>query len=136
MFAGEVIGLGLDDPEPQDDISLGGVEFGVKETWKGVSERSVVLYGQGEGYGTLVTNTCDVVFDRGKSYLVYAYSRGEDGSGHLETNVCTPTKPLAEAEKDLRALGSPTATLPDTGGFVSSKDLGFLVVVLATNLVL
>ena len=136
VFAGEVIGLGLDDPDPQDDIPLGGVEFGVRETWKGLSERSVVVYGQGEGYGTSVTNTCDVVFDRGKNYLVYAFSRGEDGSGLLGTNVCTPTKPLAEAGKDLQTLGSPTAMLPDTGGFVSLKKLGFLVVAFATNLVL
>src|SRR5215207_662929 len=125
VFAGEVIGLGLDDPDPQDNIPLGGVEFSVNEAWKGVSERSVVIYGQGEGYGTSVINTCDVVFDRGKNYLVYASSGGEDSSGLLGTNACTPTKPLAEAEKDLQALGEPTATLPDTGGFVSLKRLGF-----------
>jgi hypothetical protein len=43
---------------------------------------------------------------------------------------------VADAEKDLQTLGSPTAMLSDTGGFVSLKELGFLVVAFATNLVL
>ena len=118
VFSGEVATLGIDDPNPQDDLPLGGVEFSVEKSWKGVSKGSVVIYGQGESYGTSVTNSCDVEFERGGSYLVYAYSSGENGP--LGTDVCTATKPLARAEADLRALGPPAIQLPDTGGLVVS----------------
>jgi hypothetical protein len=35
VFSGEVVGLGVDDPNPQDNVPLGGVKFRVKESWKG-----------------------------------------------------------------------------------------------------
>jgi hypothetical protein len=123
VFSGEVVSLGAEDPEPQDGTPLGGVEFRVKESWKGVSDGSVIIYGQGEGYfgeagegEMVVVNSCAVTFERGESYLVYAYRVGEKAGGHLETDVCTATKPLSDAGADLRALGSLTTGLPDTGG--------------------
>lgn len=123
VFSGEVVGFGAEDPEPQDDTPLGGVEFRVKESWKGVSDGSVIIYGQGEGYfgevgegEMVVVNSCAVTFEQGESYLVYAYRAGENAGGHLETDICTATKPLSDAGADLRALGSTTTGLPDTGG--------------------
>jgi hypothetical protein len=123
-----VVDLGVEDPNPQDDVPLGGVEFSVKESWKGVSERSVVIYGQGESYWTSVINSCDIEFERGRSYLVYAYSKGENGP--LGTDICTATKPLAGAEADLRTLGPPTATLPDTGGSAALLNNATTIVVI------
>ena len=42
---------------------------------------------------------CGYKFERGASYLVYAYP-GENGS-HLYTSVCTRTRPAARADEDL-----------------------------------
>lgn len=122
VFSGEVVDLGAEDPQPRDDTPLGGVEFRVKEAWKGVSDGAAIIYGQGEGYfgedaeGRIVISSCAVTFERGESYLVYAYRSGEKADGYLETDACTATKPLSDAGKDLRVLGPPTTALPDTGG--------------------
>jgi hypothetical protein len=121
VFSGEVVGLGAEDPQPRDGTPLGGVEFRVKESWKGVSDSSVIIYGQGEGYfgevgEEVVINSCAVTFEQDESYLVYAYRGGENASGPLGTDICTATKPLSDAGADLRALGPPTTGLPDTGG--------------------
>lgn len=123
VFSGEVTGFGAEDPNPRDDVPLGGVRFGVEAWWKGISGNTAVIHGQGQGYfGTaeegemLVLNTCDVTFERGSSYLVYAYHGEGDGDETLRTDICTATKHLSDADEDLRVLGSPSATLPDTGG--------------------
>jgi hypothetical protein len=131
VFSGEVVGLGAEDPEPRDDTPLGGVEFRVKESWKGVSDGSVIIYGQGEGYfgeagegEMVVVNSCAVTFEQGESYLVYAYRGGEKAGGHLETDICTATKPLSDAGADLRVLDATTTVLPDTGGPAPLRDRG------------
>jgi hypothetical protein len=131
VFSGEVVGLGAEDPQPRDGTPLGGVEFRVKESWKGVSDGAAIIYGQGEGYfgearegDMVVVNSCAVTFEQGESYLVYAYRRGENAGGPLGTDICTATKPLADAEADLRVLGPPTTGLPDTGGPAPLRDRG------------
>jgi hypothetical protein len=130
VFSGEVLDIEENELAPGPGPPLGRVTFDVREAWKGVSEESIVVYGQGNEV------SCGIDFEKDRSYLVYAY-RSSDGPGdHLETGFCNATKPLAEAEADLLMLRSTSATLPDTGGFVSLKRLGFLVVALATNLVL
>lgn len=118
VFMGEVISLGAGDLNPGDDVPLGGAKFGIKESWKGISGNSTVIYGFGatEGGGMLVETSCDVTFERGDSYLVYANREKEEGDEILYTDICTATKPLSDAEEDLRVLGSPSSTLPDTGG--------------------
>ncbi len=45
--------------------------------------------------------TCSYYFEKGESYLVYAY-KGENISS---TSICTPTKPLTWALNDLKILG-------------------------------
>ena len=119
VFAGEMVRGGIEDPDPEDGTMIGGIRFRVIDAWKGVSGESVVLYGQEAAYyGELeegemvVSSSCAYVFERGERYLVYA-SRNEDG---LQTGACDRTAPLAEAEKDLDALGSPTSRLTETGG--------------------
>ena len=118
VFSGEVRGI-EEGVTPDGALSgtVGGTEatgkvsFAVQDSWKGVTTETVEVYGQGDGVN------CYIVFEEGKSYIVYA-SRGEaaGGSAPLEDNECGATKPLADAERDLRVLGSPPSTLPDTGG--------------------
>ena len=94
-----------------------------------MSGGSVVVYGQGDEV------SCGIDFQEGQSYLVFAYGGGEGHEDPLQTDFCTQTQQLS-TEIATRMLGPPTATLPDTGGFVSLKKLGFMVVAFATNLVL
>jgi len=114
---------GIEDPDPEDGTMVGGIQFRVIEAWEGVPGESVVLYGQDAAYyGELeegemvVSSSCAYVFERGERYLVYA-SRYEDG---LQTGACDRTAPLAEAEKDLDALGPPADRLAETGGLPPS----------------
>lgn len=120
VFSGEMVRGGIEDPDPEDGVMLGGIEFQVIESWKGVSGESAVVYGQDTAYygeleegDTVVVSSCAYPFEEGRSYLIYA-SRYEDG---FQVGGCDRTTSLAGAEKDLRVLGPPAAdALPDTGG--------------------
>ena len=119
VFAGEMIRSGIEDPAPKDGNMMGGIEFRVDESWKGVSGDSVVVYGQDIAYygkleeGKMYTgNSCAYPFEKDESYLVYA-TRYEDG---FRVEGCSGTAPLADAKGDLRVLGSSTDQLPETGG--------------------
>jgi hypothetical protein len=87
-------------------LGLGPVTFKIQEAWKGVSGNSVVVYGQGPGA------SCGIDFERGETYLVYAYRTG----GDLGTDFCGRTKPLSFAGSDVSALNASRGSLPDTGG--------------------
>ncbi len=119
VFAGEMVRGGLEDPDPADGMMIGGVEFRVIDAWKGVSGDSAVLYGQEMVYygeieegGMVTSSSCAYIFVKGGRYLVYA-DRYEDG---FQTLLCDGTKRLKDAGKDLEALDSPLAVLPETGG--------------------
>ena len=118
-FAGEMVRGGIEDPDPQDGNMEGGIEFRVDGSWKGVPGGSAVVYGQDTMYygeleeGKMYTsNSCAYPFEKGERYLVYA-SRYEDG---FRVEGCGRTASLAEAEKDLDALGPPADRLTETGG--------------------
>ena len=74
------------------------VTFELDRVWKGLAEGDRV---------TLTTAadsaTCGYPFEKGKSYLVYAY--GEEGE--LTGTLCSRTALLKEAKEDLEALGEP-----------------------------
>lgn len=119
VFSGEMVRGGVQDPDPEDGTMIGGIEFRVDRSWKGVSGDSAVVYGQATPYygkleeGQMYTeNSCAYLFEKGRSYLIYA-SRYEDG---FQVGGCDRTAPLASADRDLDALGSPTDRLTDTGG--------------------
>ena len=124
VFSGEVVSI-----EPGERAanvspsSLGLVTFEVEDSWKGALEGAVDVYGHGPGA------SCGIKFDEGKSYLVYARRSG--GGDTLQTGLCDSTKPLEQAENDLRLLGSPGGSLPGTGGYgvTSPEDAAMLVAV-------
>jgi hypothetical protein len=129
VFSGEVLDIEENELAPGPGPPLGRVTFDVRASWKGVSGGSVVVYGQGDEV------SCGIDFQEGQSYLVFAYGGGEGHEDPLQTDFCTQTQQLS-TETATQRLGPPTATLPDTGGSVSLKELGFLVVAIVTNLVL
>jgi hypothetical protein len=50
VFVGKAVKNGLEDPNPRDNIMIGGIRFDVEKSWKGVSDDRVDLYGQSESY--------------------------------------------------------------------------------------
>ena len=109
VFAGEVVDVEENFTPGPPGLHLGPVTFDVEEAWKGVSEDPVVV----RGYGIEGEGSCGIGFGEGERYLVYAHRGGESGDGPLATSICEATKPLANAEADLRALGPAELALPE-----------------------
>ena len=78
------------------------VTFEVRKAWKGAKEKKLTLTTPLDGAA------CGFSFgdEPGGEYLVYA-NADPDNPGSLETNICTRTKALAEADSDLKELGAP-----------------------------
>ena len=114
VFSGEVQGIDEGMTAPNGGSIRGKITLDVQESWKGVSANPVDVYGQGDGVN------CYNVFERGETYLVYAARAEERGDEYLKNIACGATKPLADAGADLRLLGSPGGSLPDTGGYGGS----------------
>lgn len=98
VFRGEVIGI------KENSGFLGNgygktVLFAVKETWKGPSEKEFsILTGDGGG-------DCGVAFVIGQDYLVYANLSDMYKEQSWSTTICSPTKELGAATKDLAVFG-------------------------------
>lgn len=110
VFWGEAVGIERQNVTSSAPPFLGQVTFDVREVWKGVSDERVVVYGQG------MEASCGLDFDKGETYLVFAYHVGKGGDGPLETGLCTATGALPNVEAAPAALGPPTGELPGTGG--------------------
>lgn len=92
VFTGTVVSI-----QPSENPLGYLVTFRVERTWKGTQCREVTVFtGQGDF-------DCGYPFQSGQSYLVYA----DRSKGQLATNICSRTKPTAEAGEDLTALGTP-----------------------------
>ncbi len=121
VFSGVVLDVYIDYEEVESDFIRGPdnqpasllqpyglVTFDVEESWKGVSEEPVVVR------DSELSTSCDIGFQEGERYLVYA-SYGEQGpAGPLSTHACDGTKPLSNAGADLEALGPAELVLPET----------------------
>ena len=81
VFSGEVT-----------ELSDTRVKLRVERLWKGDLGGEVTLPNGG--------SSCYFGFRLGETYLVYAYER----EGVLRTDICTLTKRMAEAEKDIPIL--------------------------------
>ena len=91
VFTGTVLGI-----TQEDNRRL--VRLRVEEAWKGARcEEVTITTGLGD-------SDCGYAFQEGQAYLIYA----DKQRGRLSTNLCTRTKPAAEAGEDLAALGAPT----------------------------
>jgi hypothetical protein len=117
VFSGKV--LEIDGPPSVPHVPSAGSEtvtFRVSESWKGPG-----------GEGTLDVKTpasgvsCGYHFEEGQEYLVYAYGKGEP----LKTSVCSGTKHLSKADKDLAVLGN--GEEPKDGGEEALNDTSGVV---------
>jgi hypothetical protein len=94
VFAGKVTSVEEKGHQKQ-------VTFEVRRSWKGIAGDTVMV--------TTASHSaaCGFNFEVQKEYLVYG-SKGENAE-FLSTNICTRTKPLAQARDDLAELGEGTA---------------------------
>lgn len=79
--------------------------FYVDTTWKGVSKDTVKVLTAAQ------SSACGYKFEEGRSYIVYAYSGGEDSS--LKTSSCSRTASAENALEHFMVLGAgyaPTET--------------------------
>ena len=144
VFAGQVERI---EPAPGPQIALGDpvrVTVRVSRVWEGdVSSTTMIATARSEA-------SCGYEFQAGRDYVIYAREPGTtliNRTAHstmLETGLCSRTRPLAEAQDDLVALGagqipvdapqpSPSLQLAPTGMSVTSTVVAIvaLVVVLA-----
>lgn len=97
VFVGLV--LRSDLVEPVEGVPMREIEFQAFKYWKGELEpfRTVVVSAAG--------TSCDIDFQRGTEYLIYA--KWSDASGELTTFMCWRNPPAATADEDLAELGEP-----------------------------
>jgi hypothetical protein len=69
----------------------------VEKVWKGVEEKNISVFTSSN------SAACGYDFEEGRTYLVYAH--GVNGA-KLSTNICSRTKRLKDARKDLDELGT------------------------------
>jgi hypothetical protein len=76
--------------------------FEADRWWKGRPKREVVLYTDHtrDPDGTEHISDCDVGFEVGREYLIYAYGEGDE----FGTGACSLTKRISRAAKDIKAL--------------------------------
>ncbi|RED55548.1 hypothetical protein [Cohnella lupini] len=71
------------------------VTFKVSEVWKGNIGRQTIVY------TALGSDSCGVEYLKGTEYIVSASLNSKS----METNLCSMTKPLADASNELAVLG-------------------------------
>jgi hypothetical protein len=93
VFLGRVVGIDVDE-----QTKTYRARIKVQRSWKNVGTDEVVVS------GTTTCCVCEYIFHVGESYLVYAseYDRAKNEYG---TSICTRSRPLADAGKDLQVLG-------------------------------
>jgi hypothetical protein len=77
-------------------------KFKVAHWWKGGTEEEAILVSDHVRTtdGSEMISDCDLGFENGKSYLIYAYGEANE----LGSGACTRTKSLKRADADLREL--------------------------------
>lgn len=98
------------DVPPDEPLT---VEFSVRTVWKGEVSESMRLT-------TTRSVGCGYPFDKHVDYVVYA--NGQEGA--LEVRACSRTKPEAEAQQDLDALGEGYAPKPVEKRVIKPATLG------------
>ena len=106
------------DVPPDEPLT---VEFSVRTVWKGEVPQTIRLT-------TARSAGCGYPFDNHVDYVVLAYytrsAMGDGEQGALEVRACSGTKPAAEAQEDLDALGEGYAPEPVEKRVIKPATLG------------
>ena len=101
VFSGKVVKVTF--KQPPHEVGRYTVAFEVERIWKGEPQKRMILITR--------TTSCDVHFQEGETYLVFA-SVLYDGSG-LTTHKCTRTGLVADRREDIELLGE--GKIPEEG---------------------
>lgn len=119
VFSGEVINI----KEGSGLLGQYGktVHFAVQEIWKGTNETEVaIMTGYGDG-------DCGVAFVVGQEYLVYANLSDMYEKQTLSTTICSPTKELGAATKDLTVFGQGQVPIDDAIPIDSGRTMYLII---------
>ncbi|MDY6911282.1 MAG: hypothetical protein SVM79_02855, partial [Chloroflexota bacterium] len=95
VFSGRVLSLECPSGLVHSSADPVTAVFEVDTVWKGPQQSRIVVT------TALMDSSCGFEFRIGRSYLVYAYGAEDD----LQTDRCTRTRLLMEAQEDLESLG-------------------------------
>lgn len=103
VFAGKVTNIETTTAETDafGEIEVNNITFEVEKSWKNVSSGEITIT-------TPIGTSCGFNFSEDESYVVYAFKNTEDNT--LNTNLCSRTNLLANAQEDIDQLGD--GTLP------------------------
>jgi hypothetical protein len=96
VFSGKVVEIKR-HKQAEDIFSRVEVVFRVEKVWKGLERGTVSVF------TSSWSTACGYGFKGGRTYLVYAHRNAE---GKLSTSICSRTRRLKDARKDLDELGA------------------------------
>lgn len=98
VFAGKVVEIKYDDANGQKTVTIE-----VSSVWKGEVGKTVVVK------TATSSAACGYNFQKGDAYMVYclknANKKGDGKQQQFSTNICTRTRPMAQAGDDLKEFG-------------------------------
>lgn len=97
VFSGKVVKMVDENKNKliQSSADPIAVQIEVKETWKGLNQKQLLVYTERN------SASCGYEFDLDNEYLVYAM----EVDGQLKVSLCSRTKLLSAATSDLQELG-------------------------------
>ena len=101
VFEGRVLETQMEQGRPEGSLPRVRVRFGVVQSWKGVKSEQLWAITPS------AREACGYDFQVGRSYLVYASSGGSE----MTVSSCGHTKPIAEAQTELKSLGMGAVTV-------------------------
>ncbi len=112
VFSGSVIEIIIEEDEIWGTVHL--VKFDVIEAWKGVEGQEITVYTASN------EAACGYNFQMNKDYLVYAnYNNKDTRLGIIGVGLCSRTKLLTDAARDLSELGTVVELI--TWGAIKSR---------------
>jgi hypothetical protein len=120
VFSGEVVGFeyrkGMPHWAMDEQTKVTGkavdyetlvVKVRVNRWWKNEPPTEVYLLTEGtrNADGTLGVSSCDYIFHKGETYLIFASQFNTKKENEYRTSGCSRTRQLSAAEDDLKILG-------------------------------
>ena len=95
VFSGIIIDIKKPSHQPSGDLPKALLHFVIEESFRGVESPELDV-------ATLSGTSCDIPFNKGERWLIYAYR--DKSSGKLEIYPCTRITLLANADEDLKYI--------------------------------